>query len=173
MAVSLEDVKVAIDGLVEKPVRLEFVLHPFGKGDLTTDGVQYSTSVSGIDDTYTAVEAEEIITVPKYVLEELEFGLTMRCQSSAAVEAVNWKFQARDPNGIWVDLIAEQTRAASAAAMLDVSASGRVTLEVPGFTGELGSFFVRGVVKSAAAGGETVTAGMKNSSFLICKYRRY
>ena len=57
--------------------------------------------------------------------------------------------------------------------MADVSASGRVTLEAAGFKGNSASFFIRGVVRSAAAGGETVTAGMKSSSYLICKYRRY
>jgi len=153
------------------PERFEFVLHPFGKGSLTTDGVQYSTEVSGIGDTYTAIETVTIIQPTGYTLQEIEFGLTVAIKSSAAVEGVNWKMQASDDGAAWEDLIAEQLRAASCADYLDVSALGRFAL-TGNFLGTGATFQARAVVKSAVAAGETATGKMKSSSYVLVKYRR-
>uniref|UniRef100_A0A6M3IWN0 Uncharacterized protein n=1 Tax=viral metagenome TaxID=1070528 RepID=A0A6M3IWN0_9ZZZZ len=153
------------------PERFEFVLHPFGKGSLTTDGVQYSAEVAGIGDTYTAIEVVTINQPVGYALQEIEFGLTVAIKSSAAVEGVNWKMQASDAGVLWQDLIAEQLRAASCAAYLDVSALGRFA-PAGNFIGTGATFQVRAVVKSAVAAGETATGKMKSSSYVIVKYRR-
>ena len=153
------------------PERFEFVLHPFGKGALTTDGIQYSAEVAGIGDAYTAIETMTIIQPTGDALQEIDFGLTVAIKSSAAVEGVNWKMQASDDGALWEDLIAEQLRAASCAAYLDVSASGRFP-PAGNFLGTGATFKVRAVVKSAVAGGETATGKMKNSSFILLKYRR-
>src|SRR3990167_6120452 len=117
---SLEDIERAVKDLSEQIDRLslrqEFLFKPFGKGVLTTDGVQYSTAITTSTDGYEEVELVTIkqpnITI--WELFELEFGLTMRIKSSGAAESVLWKFQGSDDNGNWEDLIAEQTRAASA-----------------------------------------------------------
>lgn len=145
--------------------------HPFGKGSLATDGVQYSTEVTLIGDTYTAIEAVTITQPSGYTLEEIEFGLTVAVKSSSTAESVLWKMQASDAGTNWEDLIGEQTRAADASAYADVSASGRFA-PTGNFLGTSATFQVRAVVKSGAAGGETATGKMKNSSYVLCTYRR-
>lgn len=172
---SLEDIERAVKDLDEKVDRLslrqEFLFKPFGKGVLTTDGVQYSTEITTTTDGY---EDVEVITLKQpslvtWELFEIELGLTMRIKSSAAVESVLWKFQGSDNKTDWEDLIAEQTRAASAAAYADVSASGR--FKPTGFLlGLQKNIYVKGVVKSGSAGGETASAGVKSSCYVICKY---
>lgn len=147
------------------------VWHPFAKGSLTVDGVQYSAEVADIGDVYTAIETITITKPVGYTLEEIEFGLTGAVKSSGAVEGVNWKWQASDAGAAWEDLIAEQTRAASAAAYADVSCSGRFA-PTGNFLGTGATFQVRMVVKSAVAVGETATGKTKNSSYIVCVYRR-
>ena len=174
---SLEDIERAVKDLSEQIDRLslrqEFLFKPFGKGVLTTDGVQYSTAITTSTDGYEEVELVTIkqpnITI--WELFELEFGLTMRIKSSGAAESVLWKFQGSDDNGNWEDLIAEQTRAASAAAYADISALGRWK-PTGSLLGLQKNIYVRGVVKSGAAGGETASAGMKSSSYIIAKYMK-
>ena len=174
---SLEDIERAVKDLSEQTDRLslrqEFIFKPFGKGVLTTDGVQYSTAITTSTDVYEAVETA-IIKQPNiaiWELYELEFGLTMRIKSSSTVESVLWKFQGSDGAGNWEDLIAEQTRAASAAAYADISALGRWA-PTGSLLGLQKNIYVRGVVKSGAAGGETASAGMKSSSYVIAKYMK-
>ena len=159
------------DAIKSMPQRFDMILKPFGKGSLTTDGVQYSAEVGSIGDTYTAIEAITINQPLGYTLEEIEFALTVAIKSSSTAESVLWKMQASDNGTDWQDLIAEQTRAASAAAYADVTALGRFA-PTTNFLGTSATFQVRAVAKSGAAGGETATGKMKNSSYLICKYRR-
>ena len=149
----------------------DITLKPFGKGSLTTDGVQYSAVVSDIGDTYTAIETITINQPLGYTLEEIELALTVAIKSSSTVEGVNWKMQASDVGAVWEDLIAERTRAADASVYADVSASGRFA-PTGNFLGTGSTFQVRAVVKSAVAAGETAAGKMKNSSYIVCKYRR-
>jgi len=159
------------DAIKSMPQRFDMILKPFGKGNLTTDGVQYSAEVGSIGDTYTAIEAVTINQPLGYTLEEIEFALTVAIKSSSTAEGVLWKMQASDNGTDWEDLITEQTRAASAAAYADVSANGRFA-PITNFLGTGSSFQVRAVVKSAVAAGETATGKMKNSSYILVKYRR-
>lgn len=156
---------LSIDPAVDK------IWHPFAKGTLTLDGVQYSAEVAGIGNDYTAIETIIITQPTGYTLEEIEFGLTMAVKSSGAVEGVNWKWQASDAGAAWQDLIAEQLRAASAAAYLDVSCSGRFA-PTGNFLGTGATFQVRAVVKSAVVDGETAAGKTKNSSYILCRYRK-
>jgi len=149
----------------------EITYFPFGKGSLTTDGVQYSAEVASIGDTYTPIETVTIINPHVFTLMEVGFGLTGAVKSSGAAESVLWKWQASDNGTDWQDLIAEQTVAASAATYADVSCSGRFAL-TGNFLGTGESFQIRMVVKSGAVAGETATGKAKNSSYIICKYRR-
>jgi len=164
--VDIGDVDVAsiIDSLITK------VRHPFGKGSLTTDGVQYCTEVTEITNAaYIEIEKVTIQQPTGMTLEEIEFGLTGAVGSSGATDAKNWKWQASD-NGIdWQDLIAEQTQAAGAA-YADVSCSGRFA-PTGNFLGTSSSFQVRMVVKSGGAT-DTAKGKTKNSSYVELRYRR-
>ena len=155
-----------------KSARLDYTLHPFGKGNLTTDGVQYSTEVTSIGDTYTAIEAITITTPTGYTLEEIEFGLTNALKSSGATEGVNYKAQASDDGSSWEDISAEQTYAANASSYADKLLAGRKTPS-GNWLATGATFQVRVVAKSASAGGETASGKAKNSSYIILKYRSY
>jgi hypothetical protein len=144
-------------------------INPFANGLLTTDGQQYSAEVSNIGDTYTEIEKVEI---PRSLSEQrmgVIFNLVGAVKSSGVTESVLWKWQGSDDGINWEDLCAEQTVAASAAAYADVSISGNWKP-----TGNLktdrGSFFVRMVVKSGAAAGETASGKTKNSSSITPVY---
>jgi hypothetical protein len=146
------------------------VRHPFGKGLLTVDGVQYSAEHATITDGYEAVETITFYNPSGYSLEELEFGLTMAIKSSSTAESVLWKWQGSDNGVDWQDLIAEQTRAASAAAYADVTISGRFA-PTGNLLGGGATFQLRAVVKSGGAGGEVATGKTKNSSYVYAHYR--
>ena len=147
------------------------VWHPFGKGNLTLDGLQYSAEKTTSTNDYEAVETVTCYNPTGVAIEELEFGLTMAIKSSGSAEAVKWKWQGSDDGATWVDLIAEQTRAASAAAYLDVTVAGRFA-PVANFLGTGATFQVRAVIKSGGAGGETAVGKTKNSSYVYAHYRR-
>jgi hypothetical protein len=159
------------DAVKEMPPVLEVTHHPFGKGTLTTDGQQYSAEATTTDDDYKTVEEVTINQPAGYTLFEIELGLTLAIKSSGATESVPWKFQGSDNGSDYTDLIAEQTRAADASAYADVSCSGRFA-PTGNFLGTGSTFKVKAMIKSGAAGGETATGKAKNSSYIICRYRR-
>ena len=145
--------------------------YPFGKGSLTTDGVQYSTEITGI--TESAFDPIEAITFQQpigSVLEEIEFLLEMEVKSSSTVKHVKWKFQASDNGSDWEDLIAVQIRAADASVYAVVAASGKFA-PTGNFLGKGATFQVRGVIQ-AEDGVETVSGKHKNTSYVTGKYRR-
>lgn len=146
------------------------VRHPFGKGLLTTDGIQYSAEHTTTTDDYEAVETITFYNPSGYSLEELEFGLIMAIKSSGATESVLWKWQGSDNGTDWEDLCAEQTRAADAAAYADVTISGRFA-PTGNLLGGGATFQVRCVIKSGGAGGETATGKAKCSSYIYAHYR--
>lgn len=147
------------------------VHHPFAKGSLTTTGAQYCTAVTGInEDAYDPIDPQTITQPTGYTLEEVEFGLTARLDvSGTPTDNALWKWQASDAGSSWTDLIAEQTLTTPAAAT-EVSCSGRFA-PTGNFLGTGASFQVRLVAKSSGAT-DTVTAETKNSSYIICRYRR-
>jgi len=145
--------------------------HPFAKGSLTTTGEQYCTAVTGIDnDAYDPIDAQTIQQPTGYTLFEIEFGLTNRLDvSGTPTDNALWKWQASDDGSSWEDLIAEQTLTTPAAAT-ESTRSGRFA-PTGNFLGTGTSFQVQLVAKSSGAT-DTVSAETKNSSYIICRYRR-
>ena len=147
------------------------VHHPFAKGSLTTTGVQYCTAVTGIDnDAFDPIDPQTIQQPTGYTLYEIEFGLTNRLDvNGTPTDNALWKWQASDAGSSWEDLIAEQTLTTPAAAT-ESTISGRFA-PTGNFLGTGTSFIVRLVAKSSGAT-DTVSAETKNSSYIICRYRR-
>lgn len=145
----------------------EIIEHPFGKSTvLTTDGQQYGAAVQTTDDDYKEVESITFTNPTGLTLKELDVALVGAIISSGATEAVNWKWQISDAGVTWVDLIAEQTKAASAAAYSDTAAVMGRFLPVANALLTGATFKIRFVVKSAGAGGETASGKTKNSSYV-------
>jgi hypothetical protein len=146
---------------------VEHIEHPFAKGNLTPDGVQWSAEKTTATDDYETVEEVTVSPPALGAIIELEFGLTSAVKSSGATEGVKFKWQARNKGGSWVDLHSEVSRAADASAYLEYTYSGRFK-PVTNFNSV--PFDLRLVIKSAVAGGENAVGKTKNSSYVRIVY---
>ena len=146
---------------------IEHVEHPFAKGNLTSDGVQWSEEKTTSGDDYETVE-EVTVTPPSLgAIIEFEFGLTAAVKSSGATESVLFKWQARNKGGTWVDLHDEVTYSADASTYKEYTYSGRFQ-PVANFNAV--PFDIRLMIKSGAAGGENAAGKTKNSSYVKVIY---
>jgi len=146
---------------------IEHVEHPFAKGNLTSDGVQWSAEKTTSTDDYETVE--EVTVSPPALGEviEFEFGLTCAVKSSGTTEAVLFKWQARNKGGTWVDLHDEVTYSADASAYKEYTYSGRFH---PAANFNAVPFDIRLAIKSGSAGGENAVGKTKNSSYVKVIY---
>jgi len=146
---------------------IEHTEYPFAKGDLSSDGIQWSTE----KDTTTAdtdVEVESIAIKPPALGEmiEVEFGLTaaFRAVSSATADLA-YKWQARDKGGTWVDLHSAVTKTDIGTTYVEETRSGRFKTasnfdSLP--------FEVRLIIQCNEA--NEGRAKIKNSSYVRVKY---
>ena len=146
---------------------VEHIEHPFAKGDLTADGVQWSADKTTSTDGYETVEQVTVNPPSLGAIVEFEFGLTCVVKSSSTLESVLFKWQARNQGGTWVDLHSEVTYAADASVYKEYTYSGRFQ---PVADFKAVPFDVQLVIKSGAAGGENAVAKTKNSSYVKVIY---
>jgi hypothetical protein len=146
---------------------IEHLEHPFGRGSLTGDGVQWSAEHTTTGDDYEEVEGVTISPPALGEVLEYEFGLTCAVKSGGATEDALFKWQARNKGGTWVDLHDEVTYSADASAYKEHTLSGRFA-PVENFNAI--PFEVRLLVKSGGAGGESVSAKTKGSSYVKVTY---
>jgi len=106
---------------------IEHIEYPFAKGDLTSDGIQWSAE----KDTTTAdvdVEVESVTIKPPALGEmiEVEFGLTaaFRAVSSATAD-LTYKWEVRNKGGTWVDLHSAVTKTDIGTTYVEETRSGR------------------------------------------------
>ena len=146
---------------------VEHIEHPFAKGNLTSDGIQWSAEKTTSTDGYETVEEVAVSPPALGTVIEFEFGLTCAVKSSSTVESALFKWQARNSGGSWVDLHPEVTYAANASAYREYTYSGRVQ-PVTNFNNV--PFNIRLQIKSGAAGGENAVGKTKNSSYVKVTY---
>ncbi len=146
---------------------MEHVEHSFARGDLTSDGVQWSAEKTTSTDNYEVVEEVTVKPPALGAVIEFEFGLTCAVKSSGASESVLFKWQARNKGGTWVDLHSEVTYSANASSYKEYTTSGRFK-PVANFNAV--PFDVRLVIKSGGAGGENAIGKTKNSSYVKVIY---
>ena len=146
---------------------IEHVEHPFAKGNLTSDGVQWSTEKTTATDDYETVEEVTVNPPALGVVIEFEFGLTCAVKSSSTLESALFKWQARNKGGTWVDLHNEVTYAADASTYKEYTYSGRFK---PVTNFNTVPFDVRLIIKSGSAGGENAVGKTKNSSYVKVIY---
>jgi len=146
---------------------IEHTEHPFAKGDLTPDGIQWSAE----KDTTTInedVEVESITVRPPALGEviEVEFGLTaaFRAVSSGTAELI-YKWQARNKGGTWVDLHTAVTKSNIGTSYVEETRSGRFRM-VANFNSL--PFEVRLIIQCNEA--DEGRAKIKNSSYIRIKY---
>jgi len=148
-------------------VVIEHTEHPFAKGDLTLDGIQWSAE----KDTTTAdvdVEVESVTIKPPALgaMIEVEFGLTgaFRAVSSATAD-LTYKWQARNKGGSWVDLHSAVTKTDIGTTYVEETRSGSFKT-VANFDSM--PFEVRLVIQCSEA--NQGRAKIKNSSYVRVKY---
>ena len=146
---------------------IEHIEHPFARGNLTSDGVQWSDEHTTATDDYEEVESVVISPPALGDVLEFEFGLTCAVKSGGATESALFKWQARNQGGTWVDLHSEVTYAADASAYKEYTYSGRFK-PVANFNAV--PFDVRLVIKSGGAGGENAVGKTKSSSYVKVVY---
>ncbi|NQT04769.1 MAG: hypothetical protein HQ577_02045 [Dehalococcoidia bacterium] len=146
---------------------IEHTEYPFAKGDLTSDGVQWSAEA----DTTTAdtdVEVECVTVRPPALGEviEIEFGLTaaFRAVSSSTAD-LTYKWQGRNKGGTWVDLHGAITKTDIGTSYVEETRSGRFQM-VSNFNSL--PFEVRLVIQCNEA--NEGWARVKNSSYVRVKY---
>ncbi len=146
---------------------VEHVEHPFAKGNLTSDGIQWSGEKTTSTDGYEAVEEVTVSPPALGAVIEFEFGLTCAVKSSGAAESVLFKWQVRNKGGTWVDLHSEVTYPANASAYKEYTYSGRFK---PVADFNTVPFDIRLMVKSGSAGGENAVGKTKSSSYVKVVY---
>lgn len=146
---------------------IEHIEHPFGRGLLTANGVQYSPEKTTTTDVYETVEEVTVSPPALGKVLEFEFGLTCAVKSSGAAESVLFKWQARNRGGAWVELTGETSYPADASVYKEYSCSGRFQ-PVSNFNSI--PFDIRLLIKSGSAGGENATGKTKNSSYIRVVY---
>ncbi len=106
---------------------IEHTEYSFAKGNLTSDGVQWSsevtTTTAGAD-----VEVESVTIKPPALgqLIEVEFGLTAAFKAvSSATADLTYKWQARNKGGTWVDLLTAVTKTDIGTTYVEETRSGR------------------------------------------------
>jgi len=146
---------------------VEHTEYPFAKGDLTSDGIQWSaekdTTTAGVD-----VEVESAIIKPPALGEliEVEFGLTaaFRAVSSSTADLI-YKWQARNKGGTWVDLHSAVTKTDIGTSYVEETRSGRFK---PVANFDSLPFEVRLLIQCNEA--NEGRAKVKNSSYVRVKY---
>ena len=146
---------------------VEHIEHPFARGNLTSDGIQWSAEKTTSTDGYETVEEVTVSPPALGAVTEFEFGLTCAVKSSSTLESVLFKWQARNSGGSWVDLHSEVTYPANASAYKEYTYSGRFQ-PVANFNNL--PFNIRLQIKSGAAGGENAVGKTKNSSYVRVIY---
>ena len=146
---------------------VEHTEYPFAKGDLTSDGIQWSAE----KDTTTAdvdVEVEGVTIRPPALgeLVEVEFGLTAAFRGvSSSTADLKYKWQARNKGGTWADLHNEVTKTDIGTTYLEETRSGRFKT-VANFDSL--PFEVRLIIQCNEA--NEGRAKIKNASFVRVKY---
>jgi len=146
---------------------MEHTEYPFARGDLTSDGIQWSaekdTTTVDVD-----VEVESVTVKPPALGEmiEVEFGLTaaFRAVSSATAD-LKYKWQARNKGGTWVDLHTEVTKTDIGTTYVEETRSGRFQT-VANFDSL--PFEVRLIIQCNET--DEGRAKIKNSSYVRVKY---
>lgn len=146
---------------------VEYVEYPFARGNLTSDGVQWSAEVdTTTPDTDVAIETVTIKPPSLGAMLEVEFGLTaaFKAVSSATADLI-YKWQARNKGGTWVDLHTAVTKTDIGTSYIEETRSGRFKA-VANFDSV--PFEVRLIIQCNEA--NQGRAKLKNSSYVRVKY---
>jgi len=146
---------------------IEHTEYPLAKGNLTSDGIQWSDEkdTTTVD---TDIEVESVTIKPPALgaMIEVEFGLTaaFRAVSSSTAD-LTYKWQARNKGGTWVDLHSAVTKTDIGTIYVEETRSGRFK---PVANFDSMPFEVRLIIQCNEA--NEGRAKVKNSSYIRVNY---
>ena len=146
---------------------IEHTEYPLAKGNLTSDGIQWSDEkdTTTVD---TDIEVESVTIKPPALgaMIEVEFGLTaaFRAVSSSTAD-LTYKWQARNKGGTWVDLHSAVTKTDIGTTYVEETRSGRFK---PVANFDSMPFEVRLIIQCNEA--NEGRAKVKNSSYIKVNY---
>ncbi len=139
--------------------------HRLVGGDLTSDGIQWSTEVP----TVAADEDKEVLNLTLDNdqvgnIASLTFGLTLAIKAGSVTADVKYKWQARNKDGTWVDLHAYVTLADVGTSYVEKTMSGYLLDGVTNL--DTYPVDIRLVIQSNETTPGVATAKVKNSSYV-------
>ncbi len=150
-------------------LNLKETFHPFGRGNLASNGVQYSTPATSVLNAAVDVEAVTIALPVDGAIKELELGITWRQKCSGTVDGAVGKVQGRNSGGTWIDLMTAATNTTVGTTNQEFTYSGYIA-PVTGFNAVP---FDLKVITYSSGTTDNAIAQVKNSSFVtvICDPR--
>ncbi len=152
------------------------IFHPFGKGTLSSTGVQYGTVVSTAGSTsYISIDEQTIVLPNNVSIKELEFGLTAEFASNVSTNDIGFKWLIKDDSQTLYDALVASTTinaATSSLTLADYTYSGRISVSTGTYFTGAPTFQVALRVMSSASTG-TANAAAKNTSYLLLNYRLF
>ena len=153
------------------------IMHPFGKGILSSTGVTYGALVSTAGSTSFITVEEQTVTLPNNAaIKEMEFGLTAEFLSNVSTNDIGYKWEIKDDAQTSYDTLVGSTTinaATSSLTVQDFTWSGRIVVSTGTyFTGNSPTFQVRLSAMSSASTGKAAAAA-KNTSYLLLNYRLF
>ena len=151
------------------------VIHPFGRGALTSTGAQYSATVSTAGSTsFIEVESASLQLPANAMIAEVEFGLTIGLSLTATTDSPKVTYNIKDSGQTSYDslyAVASTVLAGlvSTTILVDYTGGGRKTPSSGTYFTGKGSFDVQATIASNAST-SNARGGMKNSSYLLYSY---
>ena len=153
---------------------IEITENPFGKGDLTSDGVQWSDEATSTGIAYEDVESITLDQIggkggpgANGTLIEVEFGITLQQKNSSGSYKAVGRIQGRNKDGTWVTIMSEKTNVSNGTSYEEWTYSGRFETETD-FNKY--PFDIKVQVKSNNSSGNGI-AQVQNSSYIKLIYK--
>lgn len=154
----------------KKTANLEFLsvtYHPFGKGNLTSNGVQYTVATTGVaEDTITSIGTATISIPTGATIVEVEYGLTAAVIEKDG-EEIHLFYRIGD-SSTGFDTMA--TTATTGTTYQDITYSGRYGTTGTNYTG-VNPFYVDIAIQSTSTGTTGNGGKIKNSSYITVIYK--
>ncbi len=149
------------------------IVHPFGRGALTSTGAQYSAAISSsaTANVFTTVESVTIPLPSNAMIKEIQFGLTMGGTITTTTAGFLLRYRITDTGGSNYDALLTSTNVTGVVAttITDVTYAGNQTPSSGTYFTGRGSF---DVLASVGCDSTTKTTGaMKSSSFILYSYQ--
>ncbi len=162
----IQKVTIENTGLVEVGAKaLKYAIapiHPFGRGEITDNGKQWSAEVSTADGEYTDVEEVEIDLGSAREILEIEVALTLQLKSSGATKDAMFRWAIKYDSEDYVYMCPLQTYGANASVYKEYTMSGR--LDVSALPSVQVIKIKAVIIREDAT--ENVTAQCSNSSYI-------